>query len=76
MPIVVDGLVDPHRDGGTVRLNAGHGMSIRDTTGDEADSKDEVIAPVDYKVSGLIKDDELYARVSHAPGFLSMSEPL
>jgi hypothetical protein len=36
---------------------SGHGSSIRDRTGDEADSKDEVLVPLDYSTAGVITDD-------------------
>lgn len=45
-------------------MNVGHGGSVRDTSGDEEDAKDETMIPVDYAQSGMIKDDEIFARVS------------
>jgi hypothetical protein len=44
---------------------SGHGSQIRDTNGDEADRLDEVIVPVDYRTSGLISDDELFAIIQN-----------
>jgi len=38
---------------------SGHGSSINDTNGDEADKKDEVIIPLDYLQAGVITDDYL-----------------
>lgn len=42
---------------------AGHGGSVADTSGDEADNKDETMVPVDYKSSGQITDDEILKEV-------------
>lgn len=39
---------------------SGHGSQIRDTNGDEADRKDEVIVPADYLRAGLITDDMIF----------------
>ncbi|CAN0229943.1 unnamed protein product [Pylaiella littoralis] len=36
---------------------SGHGGSVKDTSGDEADNMDETMVPVDYKSSGQITDD-------------------
>jgi len=36
---------------------SGHGSKIRDTNGDEKDSNDEVLVPLDYKSAGVISDD-------------------
>lgn len=38
---------------------SGHGSSIRDTSGDEKDGRDEVIIPVDYATAGVVVDDLL-----------------
>ena len=38
---------------------SGHGAYITDTSGDEADKKDELIVPYDYKTAGIITDDQL-----------------
>ncbi|CAM9316885.1 unnamed protein product [Ectocarpus sp. 6 AP-2014] len=38
---------------------SGHGGSVKDTSGDEADNMDETLVPVDYKSSGQITDDEI-----------------
>ncbi len=38
---------------------SGHGGYTRDTSGDEADGKDETLIPVDYSQTGQISDDEL-----------------
>ena len=38
---------------------SGHGASVRDFSGDEQDGRDEVIVPVDYRESGVIRDDQL-----------------
>ena len=42
---------------------SGHGKFIADTTGDEVDFKDEVIVPMDYKVNGVISDDQINALI-------------
>lgn len=39
---------------------SGHGLQVRDNSGDEADKKDEAIVPVDYKTSGFLTDDYIY----------------
>lgn len=39
---------------------SGHGGRIRDQNNDEKDGFDEVIFPLDYKISGIIKDDFLH----------------
>lgn len=36
---------------------------MKDTSGDEADNKDETIVPVDYQSSGQITDDEILKEV-------------
>ena len=38
---------------------SGHGTYEKDTTGDEADGKDEGIVPLDCNISGIIRDDDL-----------------
>jgi len=38
---------------------SGHGAYITDISGDEADKKDELIVPYDYKTAGIITDDQL-----------------
>lgn len=42
---------------------SGHGTSVPDEDGDEADGFDETICPVDYENSGMITDDELYYKM-------------
>ncbi|MEI8300222.1 MAG: caspase family protein [Chlamydiota bacterium] len=39
---------------------SGHGASVKDTSGDEADGYDEAFVPIDYERSGLIIDDDMY----------------
>lgn len=39
---------------------SGHGSSVPDEDGDEADGKDEVLCPVDYDKGGMLRDDEIY----------------
>jgi len=39
---------------------SGHGTQVKDTSGDEADGKDEAIIPSDYKTTGVIIDDEMH----------------
>jgi len=43
---------------------SGHGTQINDNNGDEIDGKDEVIVPCDYRQSGVIRDDVLFAILS------------
>jgi uncharacterized caspase-like protein len=38
---------------------SGHGSYVRDTNGDEADGRDEVLCPVDCDTKGYITDDTL-----------------
>jgi hypothetical protein len=45
---------------------SGHGSQIRDTNGDEADKKDEVIVPADYLRAGLITDDVVFNIVKNS----------
>lgn len=51
---------------------SGHGVSMKDKDAfsDEADGKDECLAPVDFEKMGFIKDDDLFAILvqSLAPG--------
>ena len=42
---------------------SGHGSSIQDTNNDEDDNRDEVLVPLDYSKSGIIKDDDLHLNV-------------
>lgn len=39
---------------------SGHGTSVADDNGDEADGKDEALVPCDYSSGGLIRDDEAF----------------
>ena len=39
---------------------SGHGIQVRDQSGDEADGYDETILPVDFKANGHILDDEIH----------------
>ena len=39
---------------------SGHGSTVTDTNGDEADRLDEVICPVDFATAGMIIDDYIY----------------
>lgn len=41
---------------------SGHGTQIQDTSGDETDSKDEALVPLDFKTRGVITDD-LFRRI-------------
>lgn len=49
--------------------SAGHGGSIMDSSGDEEDNMDETMIPMDFNVSGQIKDDELFAEVGKSTRF-------
>jgi len=40
---------------------SGHGVSVKDTSGDEHDGHDEAICPEDYQTAGMLVDDELHA---------------
>lgn len=42
---------------------SGHGCSIRDDDGDEADGKDEALCPVDYQKSGVLRDDDVLEKL-------------
>jgi hypothetical protein len=42
---------------------SGHGSNIYDYSQDEADGKDEVLCPVDYRKSGCISDDVIKSRL-------------
>lgn len=39
---------------------SGHGGSVRDQNGDEADEMDETILPIDHERAGQIIDDEIH----------------
>ena len=51
---------------------SGHGTSVRDVSGDEADGKDEAFSPSDSSrsrgVAGLVLDDEIAAAFSRLSG--------
>jgi len=38
---------------------SGHGTSMADRDGDEADGQDEALVPVDFRTSGMVTDDQL-----------------
>ena len=40
---------------------SGHGCSIPDQDGDEADGKDEALCPIDFQQSGVLRDDDVFA---------------
>ena len=40
---------------------SGHGSYVNDNNNDESDNNDEVLVPIDYKESGFISDDWLFA---------------
>jgi hypothetical protein len=46
---------------------SGHGVGVRDVSGDEADGQDEAILPLDYKKSGVITDDMLQTFFRYFP---------
>ncbi|GFH57094.1 metacaspase [Chaetoceros tenuissimus] len=53
-------IVQQSEEGDVVYIHySGHGASVRDDDGDEADGMDETLVPVDYNKSGLIRDDDL-----------------
>lgn len=52
---------------------SGHGSSIRDVSGDETDSMDEVLVPIDYTTRGFIVDDWLYSNfISKIPSQVTL----
>jgi hypothetical protein len=42
---------------------SGHGSNVQDYNGDETDSRDETLVPLDFQTSGLIKDDYLFTNL-------------
>jgi len=53
-------IVKKAQPGDVVYLHySGHGVSVPDQNGDEADGKDETLVPVDYQTKGIIRDDDL-----------------
>jgi hypothetical protein len=42
---------------------SGHGSQLSDNNGDESDGRDSVLVPADYKTSGVIRDDWLFANM-------------
>jgi len=54
-------LVDGASAGDSLFLHySGHGTSLPDDDGDEADGKDEALCPVDYNTGGFLRDDEAF----------------
>jgi len=51
---------------------SGHGSNVYDLNGDEKDSMDEVLIPVDYKNGNIITDDELNKIISNIPSKCKM----
>ena len=47
---------------------SGHGVSVADTSRDEADGRDECIVPVDFATSGVISDDMIKANLGRLRG--------
>mmetsp|Transcript_131296 Transcript_131296/g.365978 ORF Transcript_131296/g.365978 Transcript_131296/m.365978 type:complete len:534 (-) Transcript_131296:197-1798(-) len=57
----MDWLVDGAEAGDSLFFHySGHGASVRDDDGDEADGKDEALCPGDYNSAGLLRDDEVF----------------
>ena len=53
-------LISLSRDSSEIWIHySGHGSRIKDTNGDEKSGKDSVIIPLDYKTTGVIRDDTL-----------------
>jgi len=53
---------------------SGHGTSVKDTSGDEADGQDEALVPLDFQKSGMLTDDETHAvLVDHVPEGASLT---
>lgn len=46
---------------------SGHGSWQKDTSGDEADGRDESIVPIDYAATGMLTDDQLRGLLSFMP---------
>lgn len=42
---------------------SGHGSHLSDNNGDESDGRDSVLVPLDYKTSGVIRDDWLFTNM-------------
>ncbi|KAK1427982.1 hypothetical protein QVD17_16772 [Tagetes erecta] len=42
---------------------AGHGCQVPDEDGDEVDGYDEALCPLDYRVAGVVLDDEINATI-------------
>jgi hypothetical protein len=42
---------------------SGHGIGVKDTTGDELDGQDEALVPLDYQSAGFILDDFIRANL-------------
>lgn len=54
-------LVDGAQAGDSLFMHySGHGGSMRDTSGDEADGMDETMVPVDYATAGQMPDDIVF----------------
>ena len=53
---------------------SGHGASMKDTSGDELDGKDEYLIPCDVYQNGIILDDEMFEILNEAkcPVFLTI----
>lgn len=46
---------------------SGHGLGLRDTSGDEEDGRDEAIVPYDHGSAGFITDDVIWSYLSRVP---------
>ena len=53
---------------------SGHGTFVRDTNNDEVDGYDEVIVPIDYKITAAIGDDELKSILENAEGTVIITQ--
>jgi hypothetical protein len=61
-------LVAGAKAGDTLYLHySGHGSTMRDTNGDEADGQDECICPVDYNFAGFLNDDLIRSTLASIP---------
>lgn len=74
---VLDGLrwlVDGAEAGDALFMHySGHGGSMPDDSGDEADGKDETLVPVDYQSAGQIRDDIIFEElVAKLPAGVSL----
>ncbi|UCF90755.1 MAG: caspase family protein [Desulfobacterales bacterium] len=65
MERAIGGLIAGAKPGDTLVITySGHGTWVPDTSGDEADGRDEGLCPHDIRTSGALLDDEIHALFS------------